>query len=46
MKIHLNEHEIEVADGTGLFGLRDREKPDADVVIYNGATGADDVVLK
>ena len=45
MKIQLNERISEVADGTTLFQLRDREKPAADVLIYNGAAVADDVVL-
>jgi sulfur carrier protein ThiS adenylyltransferase len=45
MKIQLNEHLIEVPDGTTLFGLRDREKPDADVVIRNGAAAGGDTAL-
>ena len=45
MKIKLNERQVETADGTTLFGLRDREKPDADVLICNGAALADNVVL-
>jgi sulfur carrier protein ThiS adenylyltransferase len=45
MKIHLNERTIEVDAGTSLFRLRDTEKPDADVLIYNGAAVADDVTL-
>jgi len=45
MKVKLNERQIEVADGITLFRLRDQEKPDADVLIYNGAAVADDVVL-
>ena len=46
MKIQLNERMIEVKDGTTLFQLRDREKPSADVLIYNGAAVYDGVVLK
>jgi len=45
MKIKLNEREITVDAGTTLFQLRDREKPAADVLIYNGAAVADDVAL-
>lgn len=45
LNIRLNERKIEVADGIMLFELRDREKPDADVLIYNGAAVSDDVVL-
>jgi sulfur carrier protein ThiS adenylyltransferase len=45
MKIHLNEREITVDAGTTLLQLRDREKPGADVLIYNGAAAAEDVLL-
>ena len=45
MKIKLNERNIEMADGTTLMQLRDQEKPGADVLVYNGAAVADDVVL-
>ena len=45
MKITLNERIIEVAAGTSLFTLRDAEKPTADVLIYNGAAVAEDVIL-
>lgn len=45
MKIHLNERVVEEIDGTTLFQVRDRKKPSADVLIYNGAAVADDVVL-
>ncbi|MEN8254194.1 MAG: sulfur carrier protein ThiS adenylyltransferase ThiF [Verrucomicrobiota bacterium] len=45
MQIHLNEREIEVEHATTLFRLRDREKPVADVLVYNGAAVAEDVVL-
>ncbi len=45
MIIQFNERQIEVAEGTSLFALRDQERPDADILIYNGAAVADDVVL-
>lgn len=34
--VRVNEREMTVALGTGAFALRDRVKPDADIVIYNG----------
>jgi len=37
MKIKVNERPAEAKAGETLFGLRDRIKPDADVVILNGA---------
>ena len=45
MKIKLNEREITVDAGTTLFQLRDREKPAADVLVYNGAAVSGDVAL-
>lgn len=45
MKVFLNERGMDVSDGISLYQLRDSEKPDADVLIYNGAAIADDVVL-
>lgn len=45
MKIKLNERQIEAQDGTTLFQLRDQAKPDADVLIYNGAAVGDDTAL-
>lgn len=45
MKVQLNEREIEVEAGTTLLELRDREKPDADVLVYNGAVVAEDTAL-
>jgi len=45
MKIHLNERNIEIPDGTTLMQLRDQEKPGADVLVYNGAAVTDDVIL-
>ncbi len=45
MKIKLNERPIEVDADTTLFLLRNQEKPDADILIYNGAAVAYDVAL-
>ena len=52
MNIRLNEQPIEVADDATLFGVRERFKPEADVVILNGfpvqedqALGEDDRVV-
>jgi sulfur carrier protein ThiS adenylyltransferase len=45
MKIKLNERGIEVESDLSLYRLRDQEKPDADVLICNGAALAEDVVL-
>jgi sulfur carrier protein ThiS adenylyltransferase len=45
MKIYLNERIIDVAETSRLFGLRDAEKPGADVLIYNGAAMTEDVEL-
>ena len=45
MKIQLNERSIEVAAGITLFQLRDREKPTADVLVYNGAAVVEDLPL-
>ena len=45
MKIHLNERMLELDEAVSLFQLRDREKPGADVLIYNGAAVAEDVAL-
>lgn len=44
--IHLSERPVEVPAETTLYGLRDTHKPDADVVILNGAPVADDVALQ
>ena len=46
LKIKLNERPFDTADGTTLFGLRDRVKPKADVVILNGAAMNADAPLK
>jgi len=45
MKIHLNERAIEIENGVTLHQLRDRKKPGADVLIYNGAAVAADQPL-
>lgn len=42
MKIKVNERECEVEPGCSLLVLRDRFRPDADVVIFNGAPVAED----
>lgn len=46
MRIRLNEREINVLDGTTLASLKERFKPDADIVIYNGFPQLKDVTLK
>lgn len=45
MNILLNERALEVDDSCSLFGLREQFKPDADVLIYNGAAVAEDLSL-
>ena len=45
IQILLSEQAHEVPAGTTLFGLRDQRKPDADVVILNGAPAAEDSEL-
>jgi len=42
LKILLNERFVEVDAGTTLFGLRDRYKPEADLVICNGFPASTD----
>ncbi|MBM4153913.1 MAG: sulfur carrier protein ThiS adenylyltransferase ThiF [Lentisphaerae bacterium] len=42
----MNERPLAVEDGLTLLGLRDREKPDADVVTLNGGLPAGDSVLR
>ena len=37
MKIRLNEREVEVVDEINILDLKKKYKPEADVVIYNGA---------
>jgi sulfur carrier protein ThiS adenylyltransferase len=46
MKLRLNEGMIEVDKGTSLMQLRDRKKPGADVLIYNGAAVTEDRILE
>ncbi len=46
MKIFLNERAVELESDTTLLQLRDREKPGADVLVYNGAAVAEDVPLR
>jgi sulfur carrier protein ThiS adenylyltransferase len=45
VKILVAERELEVEPGTRLFALRDRLKPGADVVVYNGAPAGEDRTL-
>jgi sulfur carrier protein ThiS adenylyltransferase len=45
MNILVNEVAMEIEDGTPLFALRDQIKPDADVVVLNGAPVAVDQAL-
>jgi len=45
-KIKLNERPFEAREGITLFGLRDCVKPEADVVILNGAAMSADAPLK
>ena len=37
IKVNVCEHEMEVQPGTTLFQLRDKVKPDADILVLNGA---------
>jgi sulfur carrier protein ThiS adenylyltransferase len=46
MQIKINEISKEVSAGTTLFSLRDAIKPQADVVVLNGAPAKDDIVLE
>ena len=43
--IQVNDVPFQAEDGLGLFGLRDRLKPDADILIVNGAVVSADSVL-
>lgn len=45
MKITVNEKTLDVQPGATLFSLRDSNKPDADLVIYNGFPVHDDKLL-
>jgi len=46
LSIRLNEKTVDVEEGTTLFSLRDQIKPDADVLVLNGAAMTDDVPLR
>jgi sulfur carrier protein ThiS adenylyltransferase len=46
MKIKVNESTVDVSDGDRLFTIRDRFKPDADIVILNGAPVNEDCAVK
>ena len=46
MKVFVNERPIEVETGTTLLRLRADRKPNADVLVYNGAAVSDDVELR
>jgi len=46
MNILLNERKLTVEEGTTLLELKRAQKPDADVIIYNGAAVADDLPIK
>jgi len=46
LSIRLNEKTVDVEEGITLFGLRDQIKPDADVLILNGAAMQSDAVLQ
>ncbi len=45
LNIKLNERAFQTEEGTTLFGLRDRTKPDADILILNGAAMSEDAPL-
>lgn len=46
MKIFVADHEMDVENGLGLMALKAGIKPDADVVVYNGAPVAADRELR
>ena len=46
MKILLAERELDVESGLGLFALKAQVKPEADVIIHNGAPTSDDCELR
>lgn len=46
MRIYVNETLHEVPRGTTLLSIRDRIKPDADIIVYNGGVCNDDFVLQ
>jgi len=45
LTICFNERRFEIEEGVSLFGLRDAVKPEADIVILNGASMATDAPL-
>ncbi len=45
LNIKLNERSTEIKEGTSLYALRDALKPEADVVIFNGAAMSVDAPL-
>ncbi|GMV91028.1 MAG: hypothetical protein AMXMBFR82_08060 [Candidatus Hydrogenedentota bacterium] len=45
MKILLSEKPVDIEDSKTLFQLRDEVKPDADIVVLNGAPARSDCVL-
>jgi sulfur carrier protein ThiS adenylyltransferase len=45
LNIKLNERPFEAEEGATLFGLRDSERPEADIVIINGAAMGSDAPL-
>jgi sulfur carrier protein ThiS adenylyltransferase len=46
LQITLAERPLRVSCGTTLFGLRAAQKPEADVVVLNGAPALEDVMLR
>lgn len=46
IKIKLNEREVHLGSPTTIFQLRDKFKPDADIIIYNGYSIQSDHFLK
>lgn len=46
VSIKVNERSLSVPPGTTLRGVLAEHKPDADVIVYNGAPMRDDVLLK
>jgi sulfur carrier protein ThiS adenylyltransferase len=46
MQIQVNEKFVEVAGGATLFQVRDRFRPEADVLIFNGFPAREDISLR
>lgn len=46
MRLRVNEKSLEADRGLTLFRLRERTKPDADLIIYNGFPASEDTELK